>query len=455
MTRMRPLADATPRRARHLPQQAGPAAWNVILGAQGAATPLEADCTADFAIIGGGFAGLSAARQLLHHDPSARVVLLEAGRIGEGPAGRNSGFMIDLPHDLSSSDYAGSGDDRAQIAMNRQAIAFARAAVRDYGIPAAYFDPAGKVNGAVSDAALAHNTSYARHLDDLGESYELLDRQQMRKLTGSAYYRGGLYTPGTVMLQPAGYVRGLAAGLAGQGVQVHEDSPVTALRRIGPDWRLDTPRAAVTAGRVIMANNGYLESFGYARGRLMQLVLFASMSRELSPDEITHLGGAPRWGVTPSDPMGTTMRRIDSAQGGNRIVTRSCAVLRSGMRVRGHDLARAARVHRAKFDARFPQLSEVEQEFSWSGQLCLSLNGVAVSRELEPGLFSACVQNGLGTARGTLTGICAADLACGVDSDIARHFTAETQPRRLPPRLVRDVGANAVLRWKEWRARSE
>ena len=39
------------------------------------------------------------------------------------------------------------------------------------------------------------------------------------------------------------------------------------------------------------------------------------------------------------------------------------------------------------------------------------VGAVSVMRELEPGLFSACVCNGLGTARSTLTGIAAADLA--------------------------------------------
>ena len=63
----------------------------------------------------------------------------EAGRIAEGAAGRNSGFMIDLPHELSSSDYAGSGDDAAQIAMNRHAIHFAQEAVQDYAIAPDFF----------------------------------------------------------------------------------------------------------------------------------------------------------------------------------------------------------------------------------------------------------------------------------------------------------------------------
>ena len=46
-------------------------------------------------------------------------------RANEGASGRNSGFMIDHPHALTSDDFAGHGNDKAMIALNRQAIAFA------------------------------------------------------------------------------------------------------------------------------------------------------------------------------------------------------------------------------------------------------------------------------------------------------------------------------------------
>ncbi|WP_104018176.1 NAD(P)/FAD-dependent oxidoreductase [Roseovarius nitratireducens] len=442
-------------RATTTPSHLGPAAWNAILPAQAAAHPLDGDASADIAVIGAGFAGLSAARRLTQLVPGARIALLDAGRVAEGAAGRNSGFMIDLPHELTSEDYAGTGDDRTMIALNRMAQEFGRAAVEEYGIDPAFFDPSGKVNGAASAAAHAHNESYARHLASLGERSEMLDAQAMRELTGSPHYRSGLYTPGTVMLQPAGYVRGLATGLRREGVAIHEQSPVTGLARQGDTWRVETPKGPLSAGKVILTVNGHLESFGIARGRLMQVFLFATMTPELDADTLGRLGGRPRWGVTPSDPMGTTMRRIDSAQGGNRIVTRTCAVLRPRMRATEADMARAARVMQRKFDQRFPQLAGMRMEHAWAGHLCLSLNGVSVMREIEPGLYSACVQNGLGTARGTLTGMGAAELACGTTSAITRHFTAEDPPKRLPPQPFREIGANAVLRWKEWRAGDE
>jgi glycine/D-amino acid oxidase-like deaminating enzyme len=110
---------------------------------------------------------------------------------------------------------------------------------------------------------------------------------------------------------------------------------------------------------------------------------------------------------------------------------------------------------RRKFDQRFPQLAGLAMQYEWAGHLCLTLNGVSYAHEVDQGVWSGCVQNGLGTARGTLTGITAAELACGVDSDISRHFNAEGQPRKLPPQPVREIGANLVLRWKEWKAREE
>nr|WP_315900630.1 FAD-dependent oxidoreductase [Mameliella alba] len=166
-----------------LPALPGLEAWNAILGPAPVYAPLAEARTADVVVVGAGCAGLTAARRLHQIDSGARILVLEAGRIAEGSAGRNSGFMIDL---------------------NREAIGFAGAAMDDYGIDRNFFDRAGKVNGAASDTAQAHNRSYAAHLASLGEGSEMLDAQDMRELTGSAYYRSRLYTPGTVMLQPAG-----------------------------------------------------------------------------------------------------------------------------------------------------------------------------------------------------------------------------------------------------------
>src|SRR5262249_35325010 len=48
---------------------------------------------ADVAVIGGGLAGLSAAYHLLRRHPGARVIVVEAARVGAGASGRNTGLV--------------------------------------------------------------------------------------------------------------------------------------------------------------------------------------------------------------------------------------------------------------------------------------------------------------------------------------------------------------------------
>jgi len=440
-----------------LPVHTGPAGWAAILPPAAPRAALTGEAACDIAVIGAGFAGLSAARHLLASDPGLRIAVLDAGAVAEGAAGRNSGFMIDLPHELTSSDYAGSGEarDRVLTRLNRQAIGFAEAAVADCVMPAGTFARSGKINGAASRVGTEANRSYAAHLRAIGEPHEMLDAQAMRDITGSAYYSGGLFTPGTALIQPAAYVRGLALGLERQGAVICERSPVTAFESSGNGWTLTTPQGRLRADRVILATNGHLESFGYGGGGLMHIMLSACMTAEIPARALRDLGGQDTWGLTPSDPMGSTVRRISTAQGGNRIVIRQGSYYRPAMQTSAADLARLTGRMRTKFDDRFPALRGLPFDHAWSGHLCLTLNAVSVMRQLEPGLFAACVQNGLGTTRGTLTGIGAADLALGRDTEITRFFLAESAPRRLPPHPIDTMGANAYLRWKEWQARAE
>ena len=434
-----------------LPKDPGPAAWNDILPTVPAPQTLDEDITADWLVIGAGFAGLSATRRLAQLHPEARIVLLEARRIGEGPAGRNSGFMIDLPHDLSSSDYGGEADqDRTQIALNRTGIDFAADMAAEFGLSEEAFSRTGKINAAATVKGTQHNRDYAAHLTSLGEGSEFLDAAQMREVTGTSYYESGLYTPGTAMIQPALYVRDVAAGLRSNRVSVFENTPVTALARNGA-WHAQTPEGCVRAAKVILAVNGHANSFGHYRGRLLHVFTYASMTRALSAEEVKRLGGHARWGATSADPMGTTVRRI-SGTGGDRIVVRNRFTCDPSMEVGQARIEAVARDHDAAFQRRFPMLAGVEMEYRWGGRLCLSRNGQAAFGEVEDGLYSACCQNGLGTAKGTTLGMAAAELASGVPSWIVDHLLAQDAPKKLPPAPIAALGANAVIRWGEWRA---
>jgi glycine/D-amino acid oxidase-like deaminating enzyme len=201
-------------KVRKLPVDPGPAAWTQLLPARGPAQSVEGNLTADWLIIGAGFAGLAAARRLSQLCPTDSIVVLEARRVAEGPAGRNSGFMIDLPHDLSSADYGGALDrDVTLTADNRHAIAFAASMAQDFGLSSEAFSLSGKINGAATAKGDKHNREYARHLAKMGEASELLDAHAMKDLTGTDYYCSGLFTAGTAIIQPSAFVLGVAKGL--------------------------------------------------------------------------------------------------------------------------------------------------------------------------------------------------------------------------------------------------
>ena len=308
-----------------MPPDPGPAAWDAILPARAPYPTLVGEQHADYLVIGAGFAGLAAARRLHQLQPEARTIVLEGRRVAEGPAGRNSGFMIDLPHDLSSDDYAGNSadNDRRQTAMNRAAIRFAADTAQEYAMPAEAFVASGKINAAATAKGLQHNMDYARHLAELNEEYKLLDAADMKTLTGIEYYQGGVWTPGTAMLQPAQFIRGFASGLQRQnGVDVYEQSPVIALTQQNGDWLAQTPQGLVRAKKVILAVNGLIEQFGHFSRRLLHVFTYGSMTRALTAVECKRLGGESCWGFTPADPLGTTVRRI-SGVGGDRIIIRN------------------------------------------------------------------------------------------------------------------------------------
>ena len=437
-----------------LPKDPGVSGWNAILPAAASAEVLDENITADWLVIGAGFAGLAATYRLAQLHPRDRIVMLEATRVGEGPAGRNSGFMIDLPHDLASDDYGGALEaDKVQTRANRAAIQFAADMATEYGLTREAFSLTGKTNAAASAKGHQHNLDYAKHLTKMGEPHEMLDAAQMRAMTGIEYYQSGLFTPGAAILQPALFVRDVADNMRTDRVKIFEASPVTNLTRNGT-WRATTPKGSVTAPKVILAVNGHANSFGHFKGQLLHVFTYGSMTRALSDDECTRLGGEANWGVTPADPMGTTVRRIKGV-GGDRIIVRNRFTYDPTMQVSDARVARVGRDHDAAFAARFPMLAGVDMQYRWGGRLCLSWNNAPALGECDEGLFAACCQNGLGVAKGTLHGMLMAEMASGQRSDLLEAVLAQDAPKRLPPAPLTYIGAKAVMRWGEYKAGRE
>jgi glycine/D-amino acid oxidase-like deaminating enzyme len=444
-----------------LPQNPGDTGWKEILPKRKVNPKLSDNINSDYLIIGGGFAGLSAARRLNQINKDAKIALLEACEIGEGPAGRNSGFMIDLPHNLASDDYLGSLEkDRDQTLINRSAIEFAKDASQEYEMPSEAIQFIGKTNAAASEKGMKFNTEYAKHLDKTSESYKMLDAQEMKDLTGIDYYINGLWTPGTAMLQPALYIQSLADGVTkNSNVTIYENSPVISLEEEGRHdgqkvWKAKTNLGSISSPKIILAVNGIVERFGYFQNRLMTIFTYSSLTRELTSDESNMLGGSNEWGLTSADAMGSSVRRI-SGMGGNRILVRNRWSYNPSMEASDSFMNSAANSHNESFKARFPMLEKVSMEYSWGGRLCLSLNNVFAQGEVDEGIYSACCQNGLGTAKGTAIGVITAEKITGTINSLVPDFVDEEAPKKLMPKPFMWLGVNSYMRWKELMAGKE
>lgn len=438
--------------AKKFPKNDSLSAWVALLPRRTPKPSLSNAVTVDVAIIGAGFAGLSAARRLSQLDSNLRVAVLEAGVVGEGATGRNSGFIIDLPHEVSSEDFGDTSTERARrdITLYRSAIGLATDMAAQFGWGKEILDPCGRYSVAISGKGDAHIKTYANQLKGLGEAHQILDAKGIYDVTGSKIYTSGLYMPGTVMVQPAAYIRAVADSLE-DPVKLYENSPVLSFEKQSGGWLLKTKTGSVSAKRIILATNGHAQSFGLFPSQMLHVFTYASMTE---PFDSRRLRGHRDWAATPALPMGTTVRRVSGADG-DRILIRSRYSYHAGLEISDGDVQSAGRVHDGKFADRFPDLVGLKMQYRWGGPMALTWNSVPLFGEIEPGLISACACNGLGASKSSAAGIAAAEAAVGLKSTLVDILSKYDAPKKLPPQPFLSIGAKADLKLREWRAGRE
>jgi len=431
-----------------LPQNDRTNAWNTILSERKAHPELQQEITADWLVIGAGFAGLAAARRLAQNCPRQHVVLVEAGVCGENASGRNSGFAIDLPHTTSSQ--------LDQLDGAHRHLRLARAAISELsGLVAAHdidcdWSVDGKYHAAVtergSDAMLK---PFVKELDALNEPYQWIEHEALADNLGTRHFKHAVYTPGCVLMNPAALTRGLADSLP-DNVSIYENTPVTSIAS-GNGIEVTTPSGSVKAPRMILAANGFSEQFGYDAGRFVHLALRASLTRPLTESERRAYRVKP-WGLTPANAFGgVTMRYTND----HRLLIRQNIQLSMKQNKSAASTQRIAAEHMAILRDRFPLLDKLTFENTWTGYICMSKNGAPAFGERAFNVWTAACQNGIGITKGTISGLLAADLACGQDNPLIADMQLLGSPEKLPARPLVEVGARAVMRWETWKNRRE
>jgi glycine/D-amino acid oxidase-like deaminating enzyme len=397
-------------------------------------------------VLGAGFTGLAAARQLALNFPDDEVVLIEAQEVGFGSSGRNAGFAIDLPHDIGADDYIGDiATAKISLKLNLMGQTILKTLVAQHQIDC-HLRPSGKYQAAIEDRGIAVLDAYRRGLDKLGQPYEMIEGKDLPDHIGTSFYRKALFTPGTALVQPAALVKGLADSLPAN-VTLYERTAITDVE-YGEKIVLTHRNGRIVTDKLLLTNNAFGMRFGFLQGTMLPIFTYASLTRELTEAEQQRLGGKAFWGTIPADPFGTTLRRTHD----NRILVRNSFSFNRDGRSNQKYLDRFVKRHRESFARRFPMLPDVQFDYTWGGSLAISRNHAGFFGQLAPNVYGALCCNGLGVTRGTVTGTLLADWLAGQRNDLIDFLLASPGPNRNPPEPLLSAGVNMNLLWGQCRA---
>ncbi len=226
-----------------------------------ASRPLPAK--ADVAIVGGGYTGLAAARELAKR--GASVVVLEQNTFGWGASSRNGGMVL-----TGTKLSAGKLLKRysKQVARDlwcgsMDAIAYIEKLVQDEGI-ACDFARAGHLELAWKPS---HYDGYQHEAELLNKAFqhpvELIAPKDLPNEIGSSLYHGGLLDKASAGVNPAQYAAGLMRAAMKAGAVLFNKTQVTRIASTGRGqsqtgpYEVTTLRGKITAREVLIATNGY------------------------------------------------------------------------------------------------------------------------------------------------------------------------------------------------------
>lgn len=379
--------------------------------------PLDGDATADVAIVGGGFTGLSTALHGAQKGLDCHV--LEAEHLGFGGSGRNAGLVnagLWMPP-KQVREKLGEKRGGALVEALGDAPKYVMSLIEKHQIRCEA-QRRGTIHAAHSPKGLQDLTERYDEWRRLGAPVDLLTRNQATDRIGTDAFHGGLLDHRAGTINPMGYVRGLARAATRAGAKISTDTRVTALERAGDGWAVKTPHGTVTAKSVVLGANAYTDELWPALKSIFTPIHYFQLATEPLGDRAAHILPELQ-GLWDTGPIMFSLRR----DGFGRIIIGSMGTLIGGM----EGLSRRWAAKRlAKL---FPDLGPLEFETGWHGRIAMTPDHLPQIHRLADGLYAPIGYNGRGITPGTIFGRAIAELlAGGNEDDLPLPLSTEIKP---------------------------
>jgi gamma-glutamylputrescine oxidase len=226
------------------------------------AEPLDGRIDVDVCIVGGGYAGISAALDLAGRGYT--VALLEAKRLGWGASGRNGGQVIvgmGAEGECAIEEQLSSGDARLAWDIALEGVHLVQQRIERYGISCEYRP--GYLSLVVKARRWKQLERWALHV---GKRYDypllrFIGTEEIREWVASERFHSAVFDGGSGHLHPLKYCLALADAAKTAGVRIHEHSPVLYVER-GRNPVAKTGEGEVACRFLLLAGNVYLDEFG-------------------------------------------------------------------------------------------------------------------------------------------------------------------------------------------------
>lgn len=394
--------------------------------------------TADVAIIGGGYTGLSAALRAIER--GLKPAVIEASEVGFGASGRNGG-VVSTKYRVSLSDMAKHHGLDAAMHMNRlahDAMDWVERYVADYAIQGAGFAKTGNLRCAHNAKALDRLCDEVRIATQTfgDKSLKVLDRGETQHETGSDAFVGGVLNTHAGVIHPLNYARGLAAAVRDRGGLVFERAIAERINAKPDGVEVLGKLGSVRAGRLIIATNGYSDLTSATSVVRQSVIPFRSAMVATEPLPAEVLQSLLRNGRSYSETrrMMRWFRRIEDR------------VLFGGRGAFGkNDSAHAFASLEAAMKGIFPQLAGVAITHRWSGLVAMTMDSLPHIGLANDKTAFAVGYNGTGIAMATLLGRCALDIVFGDQIDLG--LMRRAGPKPIPLYFMREPAVRTVAGW--------